>query len=121
MLKIMLNRLKPQAEIIAKEQAAFKVGRSTTEQLFNLRILCEKHLQHQQDLYHVFIDRAWDSASRATMKEYNISANLIRVIKCLYDKFKSSSSTAAQELVPNNSWSPTGVFTLTHPLQHIHF
>ena len=26
--------------------------RSTTEQIFNLRIICEKYLQHQQDLYH---------------------------------------------------------------------
>ena len=57
MLKIILNRLKPQAEkIIAEEQAGFRAGRSTTEQKFNLRILCEKYLQHQQDLYHVFID-----------------------------------------------------------------
>ena len=36
-LKIILNRLKPQAEkIIAEEQAGFKAGRSTTEQIFNL-------------------------------------------------------------------------------------
>ena len=57
MLKIILNRLKPQAEkTIAEEQAGFRAGRSTTEQIFNLRILCEKYLQHQQDLYHVFID-----------------------------------------------------------------
>ncbi|WP_368857485.1 reverse transcriptase domain-containing protein, partial [Thiolapillus sp.] len=56
MLKIILNRLKPQAEkIIAEEQAGFRAGRSTTEQIFNRRILCEKYLQHQQDLYHVFI------------------------------------------------------------------
>ena len=56
-LKIILNRLKPQAEkIIAEEQAGFRAGRSITEQIFNLRILCEKYLQHQQDLYHVFID-----------------------------------------------------------------
>ena len=55
-LKIMLNRLKPQAEkIIAEEQAGVRAGRSTTEQIFSLRILCEKYLQHQQDLYHVFI------------------------------------------------------------------
>ena len=47
MLKITLNRLKPQAEkIIAEEQAGFRAGRSTTEQIFNLRILCEKYLQH---------------------------------------------------------------------------
>ena len=57
MLKIILNRLKPQEEkIIAEEQAGFRAGRSTTEQIFNLRILCEKYLQLQQDLYHVFID-----------------------------------------------------------------
>ena len=37
MLKIILNRLKPQAEkIIAEEQAGFRAGRSTTEQIFNL-------------------------------------------------------------------------------------
>ena len=57
MLKVTLNRLKPKAEtIIAEEQAAFRTGRSTTEQIFNLRILREKYLQHQQYLYHVFID-----------------------------------------------------------------
>ena len=40
MLKVILNRLKPQAEeIIAEEQAGFRAGRSTTEQIFNLRIL----------------------------------------------------------------------------------
>ena len=58
----------------------------------NLRILCENYLQHQQDLYHVFVDlkKAFDrilhAALWATMKKYNISTNLIRVIKNLYDK-----------------------------------
>ena len=57
MLKAILNRLKPQAEkIIAEEQAGFRAGRNSTEQIFNLHILCQKYLQHQQDLYHVFID-----------------------------------------------------------------
>ena len=41
--KVMLNRLKPQAEkIIAEEQAGFKAGRSTTELIFSPRILCDK-------------------------------------------------------------------------------
>ena len=57
MLKIVLNRLKPQVEkIIADEQAGSRAGRSTTEQIFNLQILCEKFFQYQQNLYHVFID-----------------------------------------------------------------
>ena len=52
MLKIILKRLKLLAEkIIAEEQAGFRAGRSTTEQIFYLRILCEKYRQHQQDLY----------------------------------------------------------------------
>ena len=62
------------------------------EQIFNLRILCEEYLKHQQDLYHVFIyfkmalDRVWHAALWATMKKYNISANLIQVIKHHCDK-----------------------------------
>ena len=93
MLKITLNRLKPQAEnIIAGEQAGFRAGRSTTEQIFNLQVLCEKYLQHRQDLYHVFIDfkkafdRVWHAALWATVKKYNTGTNLLRVIKHLYDK-----------------------------------
>ena len=57
MLKAILNRLKPQAEeIITEEQAGYRAGKSTTELIINLRIMCEKYLQHQQNLYHVFID-----------------------------------------------------------------
>ena len=37
--------------IIAEEQAGLRAGRSTAEQISNLRILCEKYLQHQEDLY----------------------------------------------------------------------
>ncbi len=97
MLKIILSRLKPQAEkIIAEEQAGFRAGRSTIEQIFNLRILCEKYLQHQQDLYHVFIDfkkafdRVWHAALWATMKKYDIGTNLMQVIKNLYNKATSA-------------------------------
>ena len=96
MLRIILSRLKPQAEkVIAEEQASFRAG-STTEQIFNLRILCEKYLQHQQDLYHVFIDfkkafdRVWHAALWATMKKYNINTNLVQVIKNLYNKATSA-------------------------------
>ena len=96
-VKIILNRLQPQAEeIIAEEQAGFRAGRSTTEQIFNLRILCEKYLQHQQNLYHAFIDfkkafdRVWHEALWATMRKYNINASIIRAIENLYDKAQSA-------------------------------
>ena len=96
-LKILLNRLKPQAEeIIAEEQAGFRAGRSTSEQIFNLRILCEKHLQHQQSLCHVFIDfkkafdKVWHAALWATMRKYNIGSKLVRIIEHLYDNATSA-------------------------------
>ena len=97
MLKVILNRLKPQAEeIIAEKQAGFRAERNTTEQIFILRILCEKYLQHQKNLYHVFIDfkkaldRVWHAALWATMRKYNISANLVGTIEQLYDKDTSA-------------------------------
>ena len=46
------------------------------------RILCEKYLQHQQEFKKAF-DRVWHAALWATMKKYNISTNLIQVIKNL--------------------------------------
>ena len=97
MLGIILNGLRPQAEkIIAIEQAGFRTERSTTEQIFNLRILWERYLQHQQDLYYVFVDfkrafdRAWHAALWATMNHYNINAYTIRVIRNLYNPTSSA-------------------------------
>ena len=55
-----------------------------------------EYLQHQQGLYHVFIDfkKAFDrvchTALWATMKKYNISTDLIRVIINLYNKATSA-------------------------------
>ena len=92
MLRILLNRLKSQAEkIIKEEQAGFRAERSTTVHIFILRILCEKYLQHQQSLYHVFLDfkkafyRVWHAALWATMRLYNINDNLIRTTEYLYN------------------------------------
>ena len=82
--------------IIAEEQAGFRPGRSTTEQIFNLRILCERYLQHQLDLFHVFVDfkktfdRIWHAVLWSTMKLCNINANLIKVIENLYSKATSA-------------------------------
>ena len=97
MLNILLNRLTPQAEtILVEEQAGFRPGRRTTEPIFSLRILCERYLQHQQDLFHVFVDfkKAFDKVCHAalwsTMKLYNINANLIKVIESLYSKATSA-------------------------------
>ena len=41
---------------MAEEQAGFRAGRSITEQILNLRILNEKHIAHNRELHHNFID-----------------------------------------------------------------
>ena len=57
LLRIILNRLKTKAEeLLSEEQAGFRPRRSTVEQIFNCRFMMEKHLQHQRELYHNFID-----------------------------------------------------------------
>ena len=97
LLNVILSRLRPQAEnIIAEEQAGFRVGRSTSEQIFNLRMLCEKYTHHQQYLYHICIDfkkafdRVWHKALWATMKNYNIDHDILRAIKGLYNNSTSA-------------------------------
>ena len=111
MLKILLMRLNPQAEgIIKEEQAGFRAGRNTMEQIFNLRIICERYLQHQQHLYHVFVDfkkafdRVWHDALWATLKFYNIDEKLITVIEGLY---KSATSAVYHNNTIGQWFSPT--------------
>ena len=128
MLKVILNRLKPQAEeIIAEKQTGLRAGRSTAELIFNLRILCEMYLQHQQNLYYVFIDfkkafdRVWHVALLATMRKY-ISVQI-------YFAPLSSSMTRLQvqsrsdewqhrRMIQNNSRSKARMPSITHPFQH---
>ena len=56
----------------------------------------ERYQQHQQDLYHVFIDfkkafdRVWHAALWTTMHKYSMGANLITIIKSLYEKATSA-------------------------------
>ena len=45
LLRIILNRLIPQVELIlAEEQAGFIKSRSTIEQILNIRLIIEKHI-----------------------------------------------------------------------------
>ena len=98
MLKVICNRLKSQSDkITAEEQAGFRAGKCTTEQILNLTDLCEKYLQHQQNLYHVFINfkkasgRVWHGALWATMRKY--VRILVFITEHLYDKATSAVQT----------------------------
>ena len=89
MLKVILNRLKPQAEeIIAEEQAGFRAGRSTTEQIFNLRILC----------YHVTNEEVRRKI-QAAIGEYNELLTLVKKRKLRWFGHVSRSSGLAKTIL----------------------
>ena len=97
MLRVNLKRLINQAEhILEEEPAGFRPQRSTMEQIFNLRLLVEMHLEHQKELYHNFIDfkeafdRVWYEGLWRILKEYNIDNQLIEITKSLYDEATSA-------------------------------
>ena len=88
MLTIIKNRLKKKVEeILAEEQAGFRGGRSTVEQITNVRILSEKYRNHQKELHHNFIDfkkafdRVWREALWSVMNKHNMGSNLVRIIE----------------------------------------
>ena len=96
MLKIILNRLKHYTEeFISEEQAGFRTGRSTSEQIFNLRVISEKYSRHSKPLYKVFndfkkaFDRIWHNALWSAMKRFNINLKIIESIQHLYNKAES--------------------------------
>ena len=97
MLKIILHRLKPQAEkIVAEEQAGFRAGSLSDS---DLRILCEKYLQHQQDLYHVFIDfkKAFDRVWHVALLQPWRSTTSAQTLS------KSSKTSVTRPPVPSSS------------------
>ena len=48
------GRLKAE-ELLAEEQARLRPGQSSVEQIFNCRVITEKQLRHQRDLFHNFV------------------------------------------------------------------
>jgi len=64
LLRSILERIRVKTETeIADEQAGFRQGRGTRDQITNLRILMHKAREHQQPLYMCFVDfkQAFDS------------------------------------------------------------
>src|SRR5437870_4286523 len=66
------------------------------EQICNCRILIEKHLQHQKDLFHNFIDfkkafdRVWHEGLWGVLRSFNIDEGLVQLIQALYDSSTSA-------------------------------
>ena len=88
MLRIILKRR--QSRTTTKRTSNFRPKRSTTEQLFNIRLLIEKHVDHHQDLYHNFIDfkkacdHVWHKGLWRVTRRYNIDEGLLTLLESQY-------------------------------------
>jgi sorting nexin-29 len=74
-------------EILGEYQCGFQKGRSTTDQIFCLRMILEKACEYKVDIHQLYIDykQAYDTINRAElveiMKEFEISMKLVRLVR----------------------------------------
>ena len=97
MLKVILNRIRVKTEQeIAVEQAGFRPGRGTRDQITNLRITMAKFKEHNQPLYMCFIDfkKAFDSIQHEklwwTMLDMGYPPHLVNMLAKLYRSQKAA-------------------------------
>ena len=99
LLEIIRSRMKPYVEaILAEEQAGFRPGRSTVEQVFALKMLIQHRIEKKDGkVFAVFIDykkafdRVWHDGLFSVLQQYGVSRKLINIIRDLYSKAKSYS------------------------------
>ena len=91
MLRLILNRLKAKAEErLAEERAGLRPGRSTVEQIFKTRVVVEKQLQYQRDLFHNSTDfkttfySIWHAGVWHVLKSFNTEKGLVQAFKAVY-------------------------------------
>ena len=91
LLSIILKRLNlPVEEILSEEQAVFRKGRSTIEQVFNCRNIIEKHLDSQKNQFHNFIDfkkafdRVYHDGLWSALNKFGIQNDIIMMLKLPY-------------------------------------
>ena len=128
LLRVLLNRLRPQVEqILSEEQAGFRRGRSTTEQIFNLHLLDEKHRNIGQVMYNTFVDyrkcfdRVWQEGMCAVLRKYNIGEGVVKAIETLYQDSTSKVllNGVMSERLQDNGGGETGVSALPLPMQRV--
>ena len=91
LLTIILRRIKDKINTeVSEEQAGFRKNSGTREAIFNLKILVERHLEVQKDVYACFIDysKAFDSVNHEklidALQKVDIDDNDIALIAKLY-------------------------------------
>ena len=92
MRKILKNRIYVGIDAqLRKEQAGFRRGRGTTEQIFILRNIVEQAVEWNSTIYMNFVDfeKAFDSVHQDSlwkiMKAYGIPDKIIKMVQLLYE------------------------------------
>ena len=81
-------------EIIVEEQAGFRRGYSTVDNIFVLHGIAEKYLTQKKKLYVAFIDfrKAFDSVDRAglwsVLEKYGFCGKICKVLRSMYENVK---------------------------------
>ena len=94
----MEDRLRQVIEI-SSTQYGFQQGKSTTEPIFALRMMQEKHLEKRQDLHMIFVDleKAYNRVPRDiiwwALRKKNVGEEYIKVIQDMYDGCTTSVRT----------------------------
>ena len=96
LLKIILDRIRGRTENeLSDEQAGFRPGRGTRDQVTNLRVLMAKLKDHNQPLYMCFIDfqKAFDSVQHEklwwAMLDMGYPPHLVNLLASLYKSQKA--------------------------------
>lgn len=83
-------------EVLGEEQAGFRPGRSTIDQLFTIRQILEKYIETNNTCYINFIDykQAFDSVWHVglwqAMRNFGIEEKLINLIQTVYKKAENA-------------------------------
>ena len=95
-MRVLLNRMKPKIEEgLREEQAGFRGGRSTVDQIFALRQVLEKRWEFALPVYCAFIDleKAYDSVWREGMwkisEYYGIPKIIVELLRSWYTGISS--------------------------------
>lgn len=95
--RILQQRLRRYVErVVAEEQAGFRTGRGTIDQLFVIRQLSEKFFEKNRSLYNNFIDfrqafdSVWQEGLWQVLRNFGIPEELVELLEDLYSKSMSA-------------------------------
>lgn len=121
MLKIIVNRIKRKyMEEIGIEQAGFVEGRGTREQIVNIRLIIEKHREHNLPLHMCFVDyaKAFDCVSHQQlwiiMRNMGFPGHIVELLASLCEDQEATVRTSCGDMVQDRPRSASRVHCITN-------